>query len=250
MNQEFAREILSAVSQKLRGDFEAIRGTQYNPNVKGYDYEAIVEHFLASYLSGLFEFHQRCSLLDSRLDICKRFNPRENEWDIVATFRHAAPRIVLERGGTAWVPYDAVAFLVAVKQTLTPQALEKDLERYERLACVHFTEFGPTISSEFSVQRPLKILFYYEGSITQTIVETLSRRNNGWDILVSFKEDAILANKCIPLAEKQTLPQKPLFANIGYSLPILLMFISVSVPMPLRRTSANLIFNLLKVAHS
>jgi len=165
-SREEARNLLTGMSAEMRGRFEKIRNQRYNPNVKGAGYENIVAEFLSTYMGGPYEFHVRCSLLDTQLRIFDLFSHMENEWDIAATFRIVAPRLVLEMEGAAMIPYDSTAFIVSVKQTLTSEHLHQDLDRYQRL-----TELGPpspvlTVTGNFTVERPVKSLFYYDGKLT------------------------------------------------------------------------------------
>lgn len=240
-------DILDAMGSVVKGRFLEIRDQLYNPNVKGAGYERIVRSFLSSYLEGRYSFYERCSLLDTKLQIGTAFSYGENEWDVVAVHRNVVPQIVLERMGAPIVPYDAVSFVVAVKQTLTLPNLEKDLERFTRLDQVEYSKLGATVGGDLSVDQPLRILFYYEGAPNQEQLMTLAVRQSSWDLAVSFQGETFLANGNLPLTKRISAnPDKPIFQTRKRVLPWLLLYITASLPYPLGRNTGNLVLNLLR----
>ena len=240
--------ILEAMSASVEGRFNTIRKQHYNPNVKGGGYEKIVRSFLEAYLAGRFAFYERCSLLDTKLLIGEAFTAAENEWDVVGTFRNTIPSLVLEREGAPIVPYDAVALIVAVKQTLTQDHLEKDLNRFSRLLDVEYESTKPMIGGAATVDHPLRILFYYEGDFSTNELVILQAFHRAWDIAVSYVGESFLANR--DLAFTQHLSggdERPILRpSTSHVLPWLLLFVGGCSPQPLRRDTCNLLLNLLK----
>lgn len=240
--------ILGAMSAETKGRFESIRNQHYNPNVKGGGYERIVRVFLESYLEGRNSFHERCSLLDTQLRIGEVFSDAENEWDVVGTYKNAIPSVVLEREGAPIIPYDAVAFIVAVKQTLTQKNLEKDLDRYRRLSSVEYEKLSASVGGDATIDHPLRVLFYYEGTVTQEQLMELVVHHSSWDIAVSFKDESFIANSELFLTKHLTGGiDKPLFKPPScHVLPWLILYLTACTPQPLRRDTTGLLFNLLK----
>lgn len=246
MKSNVSKEILLSMDKGLKGDFEKIRGIHYNPNVKGGDYEKIVNKFLEAYFSGKYTLYMRCSLLDTELKIHDVFSPAENEFDVVATHKRITPQIVIDRNGSVTVPYDATAFIVEVKQTLTITNLSKDLHKYKKLGKVNFSDMGPIISGNFTVEHPFKVLFYYEGNLTEKMIDKLIKSRKHWDILISFKPDILIASGELPLTKKLTKAE-PIAIYNQYCLAVMLYYLPATLPTPLGGNTANLIFNLLKV---
>ena len=199
--QTWAREILTGINKQLRDRFEEIREQHFNPNTKGYEYEKIVAAFLGDYVSGLFDLHARVGLIDKDLGVFERFRPSENEFDVVATFKNACPGIILKIGETKMIPYDAVAFLVEVKQTLTEERLNHDINKLVRLNDFDCSgRFGLTFTGDFSINRPLKTLLYYESSISeQALTDILTANAGAWDLLVLFSGNLLYANPALPI---------------------------------------------------
>ena len=240
--------ILGAMGAETKGRFESIRNQHYNPNVKGGGYEKIVKMFLETYLGGGYLFHERCSLLDTHLRIGEVFSDAENEWDVVGTYKNAIPSMVLKREGAPIIPYDAVAFIIAVKQTLTQKHLEKDLDRYRRLSYVGYEKLSSSIGGDATVDHPLRVLFYYEGKFEQESLMNLAIQHSSWDIAVSFKGESFIANSDLFLTKHLTGSiDKPLFKPpTSHVLPWLLLYLTACIPQPLRRDTSGLLFNLLK----
>lgn len=127
-------EILKKIQAGFREEFDKIREMRYNPNTKGYDYEKILKEFYEQYLGNLFNFYTRVPLYDKELKCKNILRNEENEFDVVATYKNALPKIVLQRGKTPFIPYDSTAFITEVKQTLTKSNLNKDLKKLGKLS--------------------------------------------------------------------------------------------------------------------
>jgi hypothetical protein len=240
--------IVEAMGAETKGRFESIRNQYYNPNVKGGCYEKVVRGFLETYLGGRFSFHERCSLLDTQLRISEVFSDAENEWDVVGTYKNTIPSMVLEREGAPIISYDAVAFIVAVKQTLTQNHLEKDLDRFHRLSFIEYEKPSTSIGGNATVDHPLRVLFYYEGTVTQEQLMELVIQHSSWDVAISFKGESFIANSELFLTKHLTgSSNKPLFKpSSPHVLPWLILYLTACTPQPLRRDTSGLLFNLLK----
>lgn len=117
------------------------------------------------------------------------FSPGENEFDVVGLHRTASPKIVLEVGATKFVPFDGIAFIIQVKQTLKKDSLETDLIKLNKLNELDWSDrFGAKFYGKMSIERHLKLLFSYEKNIKdETMNELLEKYNQAWDMLVIFE---------------------------------------------------------------
>ena len=128
-----AKKFLEGIENGLKSEFNNLRDKHFNTNTKGYEYEKILKDFLASYFGGIYDFHVRVPLVDIELEALSVFSSSENEFDVVATYKTVVPRIVLKVHETSFLPYDAVAFIAEVKQTVTKAGLESDLKKFDKL---------------------------------------------------------------------------------------------------------------------
>jgi len=192
--------LLDGADNGLRNKFEETRGLHYNPNSKGGNYENILAKYLESYLGNLVDIHTRSGILDANLEALSLFSLGENEFDIVATYNTASPKIVIKLENISYIPLDAVAFLIEVKQTLTIENLRNDLKKLEKAQKLHLSNrFASKLGPITRVDYPLKILFYYENNVSQETLEGILVSNNDfWDILVIFQEDSMYANSRLP----------------------------------------------------
>jgi hypothetical protein len=219
-DQSDPARILKGIDASLRNKFEEIRKQSFNQNTKGYEYEKAVSNFLSDYLSSLFDFHTRVAVIDKDLKVFNMFKTGENDFDVVATFRNACPKIVLKTGDMEFIPFDAAAFFIEVKQTLTKESLEKDLSKLEKLNAFDCSKrFGVTFSGQFSVNRPIKTLFYYETGIAEeTLAQILVGRPNSWDLLLRFSDDLLLGNCVLPVVKANSPSGKPILAIGSHSI--------------------------------
>jgi hypothetical protein len=197
--------ILNGIDKGLRCDFDKISEQHFNPNTKGHEYEKAWANFLEGYFSGLFDFHVRSALLDRDMKALEAFAPAKNEFDVIATFKNACPRIVLEVGDTEFIPYDAVAFITEVKQTLTVTGLKEDLEKLNKLNSFDCSQRfgGITFTSSSSIERPLKTLFYLDATIAEdTLHATLLSNVASWDLLLVLSKDEVLGNRELPIVRE------------------------------------------------
>ena len=242
-----ALKLLESVEGELRDKFRRLRKMHYNPNTKGYSYENILKDFLELYLGGIYDLHLRVPIIDFELKTSEIFSSGENEFDVVSTYKTAVPRIVFKAEETAFVPYDAVAFLMEVKQTLNKGALKKDLEKLDKLNELHLGDrFGVTIGGGFNIQRPLRALFYYESEISdKTLLEMLNKYRSAWDLTMVFDDNMILANPLLPIIGKGT-PATEIAVSKRYPLLQSMFIITASLPYPPIVNAWSLFMNLLK----
>jgi hypothetical protein len=174
--KEQAIDILSAIEKQLTDKFDGLRSEKYNQNTKGYDYEEIIRAFFEDYVCGAFEPLTRMGILDVELKVFNTLKATENEFDVVALHKDSVPRLVHRR----LVPYDSVAFIIEVKQTMTLENLEKDLVKFSKLDSLK-------VNAE---KRPLRVLFYYEAKAEHAkAFELLDKYCNSWDVCVILKEN-------------------------------------------------------------
>ena len=89
--------LLDGIEQELRNRFNELRKQKYNSNTKGYDYEKILKEFFEYYIGGAFDLIIRVGTLDSELKVMSVLKPAENEFDVVALYKNAVPRLVVNR---------------------------------------------------------------------------------------------------------------------------------------------------------
>lgn len=224
-----ALKLLEAIGDNLKAEFHKLRDLHYNPNTKGYSYEKVLKDFLESYLGGIYDFHIRVPLVDIDLDVYSVFSSGENEFDVVSTYKTAIPRIILKAGATPFLPYDCVAFVVEVKQTVDSSALEKDLKKLDKLARLKLGKrFGVSIGGRFNIKRPLRILFYYDSEIADTTaLRMLNSYGNAWDVMIIFMDDSIFVNPQLPIVKPDRIS-----VSKRYSLLQLMFVIASSIPYP------------------
>ncbi|MCK4405690.1 MAG: hypothetical protein KAV43_04215 [Hadesarchaea archaeon] len=248
-DKEKARAIVQSMEGRLRDEFARLRKVIFNPNVKGQEYELRVKEFFEPYLMGVYDFHVRCSLLDAELKAFSIFSQVENEFDVVATHKIASPRLVLKTGTSAFVPYDAVAFVISVKQTLSLPALEKDLDKYQKVGQLPFSKLGPALEGKYTIERPMRVLLYSEGGLSNSVLGKLLEMKQVWDILENVSEDTLITNDNLPFT-RALAKKEPSLEFKEHSLAMLMLFLSVSIPSPLGLNTGNLLFNLIRMAES
>lgn len=186
--------LLDGVDENLRNNFAHTRGLYYNQNTKGGNYEKILAEYFEKYLDNLVDFHTRSAILVAQLDALTLFSHGKNEFDVVATFKTASPRIILESRDISYIPLDAVAFIIEVKQTLDKTKLENDIQKMKILKELRLSNrFGRTLIY------PMKIFFYYEKKIAkETLEKILVENSDFWDIVIIYQDDRMYANSHLP----------------------------------------------------
>lgn len=156
-----AKALMEAINRKMKDEFERYEKIHYNPNKKGADYEKVVSSMLKDYIGSMFNFHERAQLIDVEMKYLDIFEKGSNETDVVATFKNASPNLILKIQDTAFVPYDAVAFIIEVKARMDKTSLAADLDKLEKIAKLPLAEgrFGISIGGQYNIERPLRILF-------------------------------------------------------------------------------------------
>lgn len=259
MKQDEATKLLNPITEELKVAFKTILEQSYNTNTKGGDYEKkIIDLLLEPYLKNLFIFHQRAKIVDKDMKYLEVIG-RQNEFDIVGTFKVATPDIVLGTGPT--VLYDATGFIIEVKQDLTTENLEKDLQKLDKIRLLELTKnrFSAFISGEYTVKntnnepRPLRLLFYLKAEMKSEEINKVlcdAKYYDSWDAVVLFNEGIVLVNtKNMPISKaafKNHSDIKPIVSlgkNVAFKV---LIIIIASCPIP---NSVNLIFPLLQIEH-
>jgi hypothetical protein len=235
VTQEQAHRLLGKIERQLNNKFSELREENYCPNTKGYDYEKALRDFFDSYLGGAFDFEVRYGVLDVELRVKSALKSTENEFDVVAVFKNAVPRLVFKR----LVPYDSVAFITETKQTLTILFLKADLRKFSKLEKLKVdeyrgrllnTRFNPFMKNDILIRRPLRFLFYYErkadyGKIFQTL-----RGPHGqfWDVCVILKDERVFLNSSLPIIQA-TSKGASFVQDIKYPLLKAMFYTCVSV---------------------
>ncbi|MGA2308045.1 MAG: DUF6602 domain-containing protein [Candidatus Bathyarchaeia archaeon] len=232
--------ILGSIEANLKHEFERIRNLNYNQNTKGYSYEKILKEFYTQYLGGIFDFYTRVPLIDAGLEYETIFAPGENEFDVVATYRNAMPRMVLEVQGTSFIPYDATAFITEVKQTLTKSSLKEDLEKLGKLSKMKLggNVHLPNVATPYSIGRPIRILLYYQREIDEGVLwKMLEESKDVCDFLVMFDQNKAFLNGNLPITKRivADLKQTEGRSAVDQSYPLLklMYFLTLSVEYPM-----------------
>ena len=206
---EEAKHVINSIEKQLNNRFTEIRSEKDNPDTEGFDYELVLKSFFDSYLSGAFDFFVRVGLLDVDLKVKSLFTPEQNEFDVVAIYKNALPKLVYQR----LEPYDIVAFIVKAKQILTLPSLKADLQKFGKLEELRVDKYRSRLlprfmdmpGKEVALKRPLRLLFYYEAEADDKEVHPVLCGEFGkfWDICVIFKENVIWLNSTLPLVRRQ-----------------------------------------------
>ncbi len=134
-------------------------------------------------------------------------NPSRNEWDVVATYNNAIPSIILPGHSLNDIPYDAVAFIAEVAQSLTRRQLTDDLTHYSQLNRMPICSrrFGMYQSGKYTILRPVKLLVYEDRTLSQnTISNILTQHTMNFDLLVVIKKDELYLSPNLPFANTIT----------------------------------------------
>lgn len=211
-----AVRILDAIERQLENRFQEIYDEKYNPNTKGFDYERILGKFLNGYLGGAFNFPIRVGIMDNELRVNSVLKETENEFDIVATYKDAAPRLVHNR----LIPYDSIAFVIEAKQTLKlsekeDEGILRDLGKFDKLNKLQVVDYrisgNPAVSNPYRIRRPLRILFCYEKEAdNEKLREILETRfREAWDICIIQKEKTVILNSTLPYVRLRVRERYP-----------------------------------------
>jgi hypothetical protein len=246
-----ATDMLTEMEQDLKNNFNTIKTKHYNQNTKGYDYENVLKDFLEAYLGGIYDFHSRVPLIDAELQALSVFRQGKNEFDVVGTFKTAMPRIIFKTRKTSFIPYDAVAFIAEVKQTLTKNTLEDDLKKLSKLSSLKIGDrWQVSVRGQYCIERPLRILFYYEARIAGRTMRTLLEyRQDAWDLLLILKSDLLVGNPCLPAIGKR-FGTDQLFFFKEFPLLHMMLITTSSLPCPPIVNAWGLFIKLLGIHYS
>jgi hypothetical protein len=228
-----------------------------NQNTKGFQFEKSIADTLSDYLGSEFEFHVRSQIIDANLDYLNIFAVGQNEFDIVATFRSASPKIIMKIGDAKYVPYDSVAFIIDIKTRLDKKRLTDDLEKLKKIALLPLTKsrFSLLIASDKFLMRPLRLLFYYESNIDETTeLKLLTDYYEYWDVIYKIQKDEVILNSSVPAVKHimslHGIEQKIIHWGGNNCAVVLLTIISSSVPTPLRVNNIETFLNLDRYSNS
>jgi len=235
------------MGKQLALRFEYLRSLYFNPNTKGSGYENVLKRLLNEYLGGVVTLHTRCFLIDRDQHLLRLLQHGKNEFDVVATFNSACPRIVLREGVIRYVPFDAIAFMIQVKQTLTKPNLEKDLEKFEKVSQADTSKrFDVKITGDYSVDYPIRVLAYYEKQIdAKEFRELIEKKPKNWDLIILVKDDQLYYNTELPFAQK-VMGGKMVKPFHPHALCWLLLILSLSFTIPPVVNTAQTFLNLWK----
>ncbi len=251
-----AQKIINGISRDIISEFEKFRDIQANTNTKGGVYEKTVSEFFTVYLGSRFDFHTRAHLLDINMEYLELLSLGQNEIDVVATFNSAYPKIILKLGGVNFVAYDSVAFLAEIKTTLDKTNLTKDLIKFEKINGLSLSEFkirvgGAFIGGDYIVEKPLRILFYFDSEIQEaTREELLVNHYLAWDIMLIVQKKEIVLNSSLPmvkfLMQKSGPPSDAKIYSFGgdNTFIMLMLILAATIPVPETVPTINTFLNL------
>jgi len=178
------------------------------------------------------------------------FSTGENDFDVVATFKNACPKIVLRVGDTNFIPFDAAAFIIEVKQTLNKENLAKDLEKLGKLISFDCSgRFGISFTGQFSIDRPIKTLLYYESSVAgDTVVKMLLDNVKSWDLLLDFSNDVVIGNAALPIVKANMGADKLLGVFASHSLLNYILLTQSSITLAPVTETMRVFLSLLRLA--
>lgn len=243
-----AANLLNQIDNEVRKEFDSHRTQRSHTTTKGLNYEDIVNEALTKYLGAHFEFSTRAEIIDNELEFINVF-PEEgsNQFDVVASFKTSIPRLIFEMRNTKVVPLDSVAFIIEVAQTLEKGKLEKDLKKFAKLDKLKIYEerLGIRVQGDYVIERPIKILFYYEKEIDdETLKQLMQDFSPNWDLLIIFKDDKLWLNPNLPFVKKFYGSEEP-YLEQAHSLLKLIIVLSVSIPVPISVNTLPVFQNLL-----
>jgi hypothetical protein len=157
--EEKARALFEKFSDRLRRDWED-HTIPSNPTVRGSSYKEGLANFLRQYFGNKYIVSTNVYLIDNRLACFDVFTDGQNEFDVVATFSQAEPRISIESGDVQWIPLSSAAFLCEMKSKLTKPNLESNLEKLQsicQLAANPGDRFIGNVPGEYSTNRHILI---------------------------------------------------------------------------------------------
>jgi len=227
MSDKHREELLEALQEQLRSEYEDLRGI--HANSKGDQYERRLSKLIERYVGGQYDVRTRAALIDSEGESFEQFDFQtgEEEIDLVAVFKQSNPQIVFETGNEeplSWVPYEGLAFLCEVKSALTKSALEADLDKLEKVRQIEQAgddRFGPNVGGEYTIEEPLRCLVYDSAQIADdTLEDILSDRLAEWDLVLIAEEDTLILNADLPMAG-EVIPSSDSFgpSELDESLP-------------------------------
>ncbi|MHA1609439.1 MAG: DUF6602 domain-containing protein [Candidatus Njordarchaeales archaeon] len=225
-----------------------------NPNIKGQDIELAVKEFMETYLGSIFDFHNRVALVDSEGKYYEVLSPSENEFDVVATYRTAVPRIVIKIDTIKYIPLDAVAFIIEAKQNLTKESLEHSLQKFSKLSKLPISRErisvalrGPNTLDTTYI--PKIILSIHKKISDESLASLLATYRNSWDIITitsigseNVSNSILILNSKLPIVKRKEMQY---IALKGFALTRLMCLLLTLLPLPLCVNASSFFFRYL-----
>lgn len=196
--------LINQIEQQLRDELMRLKDIPSPTSVKGGSYEDILKEFFEKYLRSIYDFYTRVTLVDY-LGLHKFiFDPKENEFDLVATYKTSVPKIFLQYANY-YIPYDAAAFIVQIKQDLDKNKLQMDLEKLRKLRSLPLSQnripvsiigLDPVLKVGGSSIDPLNILIYVNQRTkkSKSIEDLLRDFKDCWDLVLVLSQNKLYVN--------------------------------------------------------
>ena len=244
------KDIIMAVEKHYLSRFKELYKLRYNPSIKGQGLELVMKEFLETYLGSIFDFQNHVALIDYEGKYYQIFSPGENEFDIVATYKTAVPKIAININNFKYILLDAVAFIIETKQDLTAQNLKHDLKKLSNLSLlpIHPKRMSIHMSGKYTINQTYipKILFYINKKISEkTLSYSLSTYTNAWDFLAivpvqteDICSSTLIINPKLGLSKRKN----EIIVIKGFALTKLICLLLLILPLPFHVNASSFFF--------
>lgn len=198
--------LLSTFQNQLERDWRKFRNIEGNDTSRGSSYESALSNILNKYFEGIYKIETNCSIMDMELKCFDEFrSSSQNEFDVVALFRQASPRVILKEGDVTWIPLSAVAFLCESKSKVDKGRLKSDLKKFQILRSIESDpddRFPTKVHGDFNVDHQIHCLVYDKSEISNsTMTDLLEKYTDAWDIILVVETDTIILNSTVPYVD-------------------------------------------------
>jgi hypothetical protein len=214
--------LVEGFNEQLRGKWVDHRRQAFNSNTKGAAYENALADLLKEYFGGIYDIRTRTAVIDEYLECFDVFSAGTAEFDVVANFSQAVPRVILESGDMKWVPYDGTAFICEVKSEINTSKLEDDLAKLAKLKKIEadnqYNRFPNNSGGtrmytepergqkknpqEIYVNHQLKCLVYDECSISESSLREIAETDTEiWDLILIADENILYVSPELPFVD-------------------------------------------------
>lgn len=250
-------KLLESIDRELRSEFDRIKPTSAHSAIKGAEYQESVRDFLEKYLGGRLEFHTNARLVDSELQAFEKMSTKENDFDVVGIFRNAIPKVLIKGKQITTIPFDAVALVVEVKQTLDASSLRDGLKKLQTLNYMkpskdRFLSIVSRFEYTFD-ERPLRWLFAFERSLKSETMDKVLREfpKDTVDFITILENNEIIGRTTLPIYEKWKEHISPFSGTIEKSVLLaILVYLVLSLPYPSSVSCIETFLNLGRLASS